>query len=191
MDIVVTNLSKQYEGLQVLHNYNVVFKEGKVSILTGVSGVGKTTLIRILMGLEKADSGFIKGLENKRISAVFQDDSLCSNLSVLSNIRLVCDDIDRDIIENNLKLLGLEGCIDKRVRELSGGMKRRVAILRAILYKFDVLIMDEPFKGLDLDTKNKVINFILENIKGKTVILISHDLDDKKCFDNSTVLSIS
>ena len=191
MDIVVENLSKSYGEVEVLNNYSEVFKEGKVSILTGSSGVGKTTLIRILMGLEKSDSGKVTGLEGKRISAVFQDDSLCSNLSVLSNIRLVCDDIDRNIVEKNLELLGLKDCIDKRVRELSGGMKRRVAILRAILYEFDVLIMDEPFKGLDTDTKKKVINFISDNIKNKIVILISHDLDDKNYFDNSIVLKIN
>lgn len=190
MDIVIKNLCKKYDGITVLSNYNEVFKEGQVSLIMGTSGIGKTTLIRILMGLEKADSGTIKGIDDKRISAVFQEDSLCQNLSVIANIKLVCDDIDKDKIEKALEILGLKDYGNKRVRELSGGMKRRVAILRAIMYKFDLLIMDEPFKGLDLETKNKVVNFIKDNIKGKTIILITHDLDDINCFDNSRILDL-
>lgn len=190
MDIVIENLNKSFEDKVVLSNFNANFKEKNITFIMGTSGVGKTTLIRILMSLEKADSGEIKGLSDKRISAVFQDDSLCENLSVLLNIKLVCDNIRNLEIEEALKLLDLEGCLYKRVKELSGGMKRRVAILRAMLYDFDLLIMDEPFKGLDEETKNKVMSFVINRIKNKTAIIVTHDKEDVEYFSKCKEIKI-
>lgn len=188
MDIIIKDLCKKYESLTVLNNYNQVFKQGEITFLMGPSGVGKTTLIKILMGIESFDSGNIIGLKNKKISVVFQDDSLCENLSVLSNIKLVCENLSDAEIIKKLELLDLHDCCYKRIRELSGGMKRRVSILRAILYGFDLLIMDEPFKGLDLETKNKVIDFISLNIKGKSAIIVTHDKIDIEKFNNSKTI---
>lgn len=182
MDIEINNLNKKYNDKVVLNNYSAVFKENSISFITGTSGVGKTTLIRIIMGLESADSGEIIGINNKKISAVFQEDSLCKNLSVLSNIKLVCENVNNEEIENNLKELDLTGYMNKRVRELSGGMKRRISILRALLFDFDLLIMDEPFKGLDKETKNKVMDFVINKIKNKTVIIITHDEEEIEYF---------
>ncbi|MCC0645138.1 Fe(3+) ions import ATP-binding protein FbpC [Clostridioides difficile] len=190
MDIVIENLNKKYNDKVVLDNFNNVFKDDAISFITGTSGIGKTTLIRILMGLEKADSGKIIGISNKKISAVFQDDSLCENLSVLLNIKLVCESLGNSEIEDALELLDLKGCMNKRVRELSGGMKRRVAILRALLYDFDLLIMDEPFKGLDIETKYKVMDFVIRKMENKSAIIITHDMDDIKYFRNHEKLII-
>ncbi|MCC0723107.1 ATP-binding cassette domain-containing protein [Clostridioides sp. ZZV14-6044] len=190
MDIVIENLSKKYNDKVVLDNFNNVFKDDTISFITGTSGIGKTTLIRILMGLEKADSGKIIGISNKKISAVFQDDSLCENLSVLLNIKLVCESLGNSEIEDALEVLDLKGCMNKRVRELSGGMKRRVAILRALLYDFDLLIMDEPFKGLDIETKYKVMDFVIRKMENKSAIIITHDMDDIKYFRNHEKLII-
>ncbi|MDV4152516.1 ATP-binding cassette domain-containing protein [Clostridium sp. AL.422] len=191
MDIVVSNLSKKYNDKIVLNNFSNIFKDKSISFITGASGVGKTTLIRILMGLEKADRGEIIGISDKKISAVFQDDSLCENISVLLNIKLVCESISNVQIEKLLEQVGLEGCIYKRVRELSGGMKRRVAILRALLYDFDLLIMDEPFKGLDKETKYKVMDFVISKINNKSVIIITHDIDDIEYFKEHNGLEIN
>lgn len=182
MDIVIENLSKKYNDKIILNNFSNTFKDNSITFITGTSGVGKTTLIRILMGLEKADSGKITGISHKKISAVFQDDSLCENLSVLLNIKLVCENLGNLEIENALEVLDLKGCINKRVRELSGGMKRRIAILRALLYDFDLLIMDEPFKGLDMETKYKVMDFVIGRLENKSAIIITHDMDDIKYF---------
>ena len=182
MDIIVNNLSKKYNDKIVLNNFNCTFKNKSVSFVIGKSGVGKTTLIRILMGLEVADNGEIIGIKDKKISAVFQEDSLCENLSVLFNIKLVSENISNSQIENALELLDLKGCLYKRVRELSGGMKRRVAILRALLYDYDLLIMDEPFKGLDKVTKSKVMDFVINEINDKSAIIITHDIDDIEYF---------
>ena len=182
MDIIVSNLSKKYNDKIVLNNFNCIFKNKSISFVIGKSGVGKTTLIRILMGLEVADNGEIIGINDKKISAVFQEDSLCENLSVLFNIKLVSENISNSQIENALELLDLKGCLYKRVRELSGGMKRRVAILRALLYDYDLLIMDEPFKGLDKGTKSKVMDFVINEINDKSAIIITHDIDDIEYF---------
>ena len=182
MDIIVNNLSKKYNDKIILNNFNCIFKNKSVSFVIGKSGVGKTTLIRILMGLEVADNGEIIGINDKKISAVFQEDSLCENLSVLFNIKLVSENINNSQIENALELLDLKGCLYKRVRELSGGMKRRVAILRALLYDYDLLIMDEPFKGLDKGTKSKVMDFVINEINDKSAIIITHDIEDIEYF---------
>lgn len=157
----------------------------------GASGVGKTTLIKIIMGLEQADEGKIIGINDKKISAVFQEDSLCENLSVLLNLKLVCENISDSEIEKYLELLELKDCLHKRIKELSGGMKRRVAILRALLYDFDLLIMDEPFKGLDKETKSKVMDFVISNLENKSVIIITHDIDDMLYFKKYKELKIN
>lgn len=121
----------------------------------------------------------IYGLEGARFSAVFQEDRLCENLSPLSNLRMVCQKRPaKQRLIRELEEAGLDGCAEKPVRELSGGMKRRVSILRALLAEFDVLFLDEPFKGLDAATYLKVTDYVREQIRGKTVILVSHDPRD-------------
>ena len=191
MDIVINNLKKRYNDKVVLNNFNYIFKEKAISFIMGTSGVGKTTLIKILMGLEQADDGKVIGISDKKISAVFQEDSLCENLSVLLNIKLVCENISHLEIEKCLELLDLKDCLHKRVKELSGGMKRRVAILRALLYDFDLLIMDEPFKGLDKETKIKVMNFVISKLENKSAIIITHEMEDIMYFKKFRELTIN
>lgn len=145
----------------------------------GPSGCGKTTLLRILLGLEAPDSGNIQGLENRKLSAVFQEDRLCENLSAYANIRLVCpSSVTKDMISKELTLVGLEGSEQQPIRELSGGMKRRVAILRGLMADWDILLMDEPLRGLDTTTRDLVIKRILEKGAGKTIILVTHDEEE-------------
>ncbi|MGN1028670.1 MAG: ATP-binding cassette domain-containing protein, partial [Bacilli bacterium] len=117
MDIVIENLKKRYNDKVVLNNFNYTFKDKTISFIMGASGVGKTTLIKILMGLVQADDGKVIGINNKKISVVFQEDSLCENLSVLLNIKLVCENISNLEIEKSLELLDLKDCMHKRVRE--------------------------------------------------------------------------
>lgn len=191
MDIVIENLKKRYNDKVVLNNFNYTFKDKTISFIMGASGVGKTTLIKILMGLVQADDGKVIGINNKKISVVFQEDSLCENLSVLLNIKLVCENISNLEIQNSLDLLDLKDCMHKRVRELSGGMKRRIAILRALLYDFDLLIMDEPFKGLDKETKIKVMDFVISKLENKSVIIITHDMDEIMYFKKFRQLKIN
>lgn len=192
MDIVVSNLSKAYEGVPVLDNKSLTFPEGSFTCIMGKSGVGKTTLLSILMELEQADTGQISGLEDKRISVVFQENRLCNNLTALLNIKMVMDsgkEMSDDKILEYLSRVGLDTETKKPVSEYSGGMKRRVAILRALLSDFDLLIMDEPLKGLDESTKQQVIDLIKELTQNKTVIMTTHDDSEAKAF-NANIITL-
>ena len=163
-------------------------KEGCVTSIMAPSGWGKTTLLRILAGLERADEGRIGGLENKKISMVFQEDRLCGNLSAISNIRFVCSKkMPKSQIYEELKKAGLEGEELVPVRKLSGGMKRRVALVRALIVPFDVLILDEPFDGLDDQNKNRMIHYVRERSKGKTVILVTHEKKEAEAMGGEIV----
>jgi NitT/TauT family transport system ATP-binding protein len=186
MNIKVNNLCKSFNGQLVLKNVSLSFAEGEITCIMGTSGVGKTTLANIMMGLRKADSGKIIGLQGKKISAVFQEDRLIEHLDAIKNIMLVCPkDMEKEVIEDNLKEIGLTEYKDKPTKSLSGGMRRRVVMVRALLSDYDVLIMDEPFKGLDEELKGRVINYVKEKTKGKTVIIITHDKDEAAMLEAS------
>ncbi|MDO4677574.1 MAG: ATP-binding cassette domain-containing protein [Eubacteriales bacterium] len=179
MDIAVKKISKSYGEEQVLKDFSCDFLEGKLTCIMGRSGGGKTTLIKLLMGLEKPTEGSIEGLFGKKLSAVFQEDRLCENLSAAANIRLVCRN---HVSDEELKGAFQRVCLDevwrKPVRELSGGMRRRVAILRALFAEYDCLILDEPLKGLDEETKQKTAAYILEKTQGKTVLAVTHEEEE-------------
>ncbi|NLK28064.1 MAG: ABC transporter ATP-binding protein [Clostridiales bacterium] len=189
MDIRMIQVSKQYGANQVLKDLNLTFQEGRCHCLMGPSGIGKTTVINLLMGLENPDSGSILGMEGRRVAACFQEDRLIEHLDAISNVKLVCDKrITKEIVEEELNKVGLIDYIDKPVSALSGGMKRRVAIVRALLASSDLVIMDEPFKGLDQELKYRVINYIIEKTKGKTLIIITHDKEDVKRLEANLIL---
>ena len=159
----------------------------------GASGCGKTTFAMMLLGLVKPDSGTIEGLENKRLSAVFQEDRLVEHLSAIANIILVLtkDVCDADIAKQ-LATVELEGeLIRKSVSQLSGGEKRRVAIVRAVMAESDFVCLDEPFKGLDIETKEKVMEYVKKQVEGKTVLLITHDVGEKQFFGGDHIVVMS
>lgn len=184
MDIKLLHINKQFGNKPVLKDLSITFPQGRISCLMGPSGIGKTTLINLIMGLEKADSGTITGLEDKIISPVFQEDRLIEHWDAINNIKLVCSkDVTNKIIEDELNKVGLYEDRYKPVLTLSGGMRRRVALLRALLYDGNLLILDEPFKGLDKELKNRVIEYVKEKAKGKTVILVTHDLKDAELLE--------
>ena len=179
MDISVNSICKSFKGQQVLDNISMSFLAGAITCIMGASGVGKTTLAYILMGLLEPDSGEITGLSDKKISAVFQEERLIEHWDAIKNIMLVSNkDVTKEKVERNLSKIGLTEYEGKPVKALSGGMRRRVAIVRAILSEYDVLLMDEPFKGLDEELKIQVINYVKENTKNKTLIIITHDKDE-------------
>ena len=178
MDIVIKDLNKTYGEKTVLNNVSAVFHAGQCTCIMAESGKGKTTLLRLIMGLEQPDSGSISGVP-ERISVVFQEDRLCEDFSIAANIRMVLDndtDISDDGIRELLSELSMQEDINTPVGQLSGGMKRRVAIARAIAYDSEWLILDEPFKGLDETTRDKVIGTIVQ--KRKSVILVSHNIEE-------------
>lgn len=177
--ITVRDLTKSYGDSLVLDRLSLDLESGRPCCLMAPSGAGKTTLFRILMGLEAADSGTIKGLEGLSLSAVFQEDRLLDGYTVLQNIRLVTGRrYSADVLTGLIRQLLPEDSLKKPVSEFSGGMKRRAAILRAILAPADVVLMDEPFTGLDPDTKRRAARMINEYTAGKLLLFSTHSKED-------------
>ena len=188
--IQVRNLSKSFGDKAVLRNFSADFPAGAVTAVMAPSGGGKTTLLRLLMGLETADGGTVEGLEGLRQSAVFQEDRLCENLSAQANLRLVNPSLSAKEAEEALAAVGLAGCGGQRVAEFSGGMRRRVAILRALLARWDVLFLDEPFKGLDAETKALVLSYTRRRCEGRTVLLVTHDPSEAEALGTVQVIHL-
>ena len=173
-DIAIENLTKSYGEKRVLSGFSTVFAAGETVLLSGPSGCGKTTLLRLISGRETADSGKITGVP-ERIACVFQEDRLLPGFSVRKNLRLVTGVKNSGEAQAILEALGIGDTLDKSVNELSGGMQRRVAIARALLFPADLVLMDEPFKGLDSETKKAVLRTVRTRLRGKTFLLVSHD----------------
>ena len=178
MSISIHALSKSYNGMPVFQKVDLELEEGGIYCLLAPSGAGKTTLFRILMGLEQADKGEIKGIPRGPIAAVFQEDRLCESFSAFTNVKIVSDRLADQTIIAHLKQVGLGEAVNQKVSTLSGGQKRRVALVRAILAEKDVIFLDEPFKGLDEDTKKIVTDYLLSNTADTTVIMVTHDIDE-------------
>ncbi len=178
MAIVIDNLTKTYGDKLALPPFSCTLAAGEIVCLLGQSGCGKTTLLRLLLGLEKPTGGTVTGLPD-RISAVFQEDRLCPAFSAVTNVALALgNQASRGEIVALLGELGLGDALDKPVRELSGGMQRRVAIARSLLMRADLFLMDEPFKGLDEGTRQLVMDAVLERTRGKTVLVVTHDPEE-------------
>ena len=172
--IEIRNLCKAYGEKTVLKDLSLTVTPGELNCIMAPSGYGKTTLLRILAGLETPDSGTVTGVPEK-LSFVLQEDRLCEDFCAVSNVRFATGKtVSKAQITDCLEKLGLpDGNIP--VKKLSGGMKRRVAIARALCSDWDLLIMDEPFKGLDAALKQNVMDYVKERIKGKTVLFVTHD----------------
>lgn len=179
MCIIFNNISKSFDNTKVFQDFNLVIKGNQTTCILGASGIGKTTLLNLLLGIEKVDCGSIDGLDCKNIVAVFQENRLVENLTSIKNVQLVCKkNFSKVELMDDFKKVGLQGVEDKLVSELSGGMKRRVAIIRAVFVDSDIVVMDEPFKGLDVELKSKIIEYVREKTLGKTVIIVTHSLDE-------------
>lgn len=189
--IILEKICKSYKRKQVLFNFTAFIPIGEVTCIMAQSGKGKTTLLRILLGLEKADKGNIVGLETLKKSVVFQENRLLEHLNPVTNIRLVNHQLEIPKIVQAMDKIGLSECTALPVRDLSGGMKRRVAILRALLADYDILFMDEPFTGLDNITKIKVIENIREQSKGYTVLFVTHDPLEAKLMETKNYIHLT
>lgn len=147
--------------------------------MMGPSGCGKTTLLRLIAGLEIPESGEIVRAE--RLSFLFQEDRLIPHLNARKNVALVLPGRDADArAAQALEALGLVDSMDKPVRELSGGMARRVAIARAVLYETELLLLDEPFRGLDEQTRVRTAAWLTAQTTGRTLIAVTHDRQDAR-----------
>ena len=185
MALRADNITKRFGDNRVIDSFTHEFAESCTTVIMGASGCGKSTLLSMLMGVLAPDSGTVTG-NQARTGAVFQEDRLCENLFVQSMLRLVVPGRKRSV-DAELEAVGLGGCADKPVRELSGGMKRRTALLRALVYEPDILFLDEPFKGLDSDTKRTVMEYCKKRTAGKTVILVTHDKEEADFFGGEII----
>ena len=180
-EIRVQNLCKTYGDHVVLHNLSFTAGVGVTRIL-GRSGAGKTTLLRILLGLDQPDSGSLFGT-NCRWAAVFQEDRLLGHLDAEDNLRFALGSAyNAAAAKTLLGELGLADVGSKPICEYSGGMKRRLALARALLAPSDALILDEPFTGLDEENRSIALRCILHAAQTKPVLLASHEaLDLPNC----------
>ncbi len=171
--IEFNNVSFSYKNKPIFKDFNLKINEGERICLFAPSGFGKTTLLRLIMGLEKPLSGSVDGIENISISASFQEDRLIPQKTVLENCELFCySEEAREI----LKSLNLENAVGLYPKELSGGMARRVSIARALSKRSDIYIFDEPFNGIDKENIKKTAELIVNKTMGKTFIVVSHNL---------------
>lgn len=180
MSIEIKNLSIQYDDKKIFTDFNLSIGDNERIALIGSSGIGKTSLINAIMGLITFD-GTISISDNTAISAVFQEDRLFEGLTVYENIKMTCD----KALQNNICEYILRAGLNPKdiIYSLSGGMKRRTAILRALLAPHNLLILDEPFKGLDYATRLTIMDLIKEKASHTTMILITHDMWEADYFN--------
>ena len=172
--MILHNISKNYNNIPVLNNINIEIPNNLITAIIGKSGLGKTTLINIISGLINADSGSIEDIPVP-ISMVFQENRLLPWLTPLENIALVSD---MDIARIYIHKVGLTDFSDSGISELSGGMQSRISIARALASSYDLLILDEPFTGLDTESKDNMITLIKKELNHRTCIFITHDLNE-------------
>lgn len=180
MNIKAKDLYFSYGDQPVLQGVSIELTGDQPVVLLGGSGMGKTTLLRILAGLMKPASGEITGIDkNTRIAVMYQEDRLFPHLTVYKNLKLICPGVTRAEVAGLLAELNLEEAVmDQLPRELSGGMRRRVALARALLFEADLVLMDEPFQGLDVDTRQMALAAVKKWTKGRPLMLISHERSD-------------
>ncbi len=180
MTIEVKDISKSYNGVEVLKDFNLNIESEHSYIISGPSGVGKTTLLRLILGLEEPDKGKVQLLGDYKYpyinaGCVFQEDRLCEDFDAVTNVTMVSKKVFRQTVTEELLKLLPEEEIHKPVRELSGGQRRRVAIVRACAIPSDILIMDEPFSGLDNESREKAIAYIRDKQGSGPLVITTHD----------------
>ncbi len=188
-DIRITGLNKSYGDLSVLRQVHVHLEQGGIYCLMGPSGTGKTTLLRVLLGLERADAGSIEGLSPGEASVMFQEDRLCETLSPVDNVALVMSPrTSRRALREMLEEILPADCMNRPALQLSGGMRRRVSLARAVAYPSKLIVLDEPFTGLDVETKKTVVQFLLAHRANRTLLVSTHGEDDVRLLGGKKIL---
>ena len=174
--IKLDTVSFSYGNEKIISELTAEFEADKIYCIMGPSGIGKTTLMNIISGLAKPDSGKISGTEKLKKSFIFQENRLLSHLSVYDNLRYVTDNEEK--INNALTHTGLIHDKNKKITELSGGMARRTAIARAAAFDGDIFFIDEPLYGLDTKTAEDILELIRATVCRKTAFIITHSAEE-------------
>jgi len=176
MNIYADHISKSYNGVPVLSDFSLTLPEHGIVGLSGPSGCGKTTFLHIMAGLVSPDSGSVIGMEGKHTGVVFQEDRLLPWLTAQENLNLIITNQTHTL--QWLHSIQLSDKADSYPSELSGGMKRRIALARALSFDCDLLLLDEPFQGLDDVLKGIMYEFVRSAALSKPVIMVSHDITE-------------
>ena len=188
--IRVTDLKKTFGRNLVFSNLSFEIQSGEKVAFSAPSGGGKTTLLRILCGLDRADQGSVEGLNPEEISYCFQEPRLFPHLTALENVTCIFPrpEEKKSLALELLQALGLEDAAEKLPHELSGGMKQRVALARTLAADRPVVFLDEPFAALDEDRKESVRKIVATRCADKTLILVSHDPADREVLTDREIL---
>ncbi len=181
----IYKLSKSFGEKKIFSDFSLTIPDGKVTLIRGESGKGKTTLLRMIAQL---DSDYTGQIDKTDAVLLFQEDRLVENMSLFSNMMMVTDD-KREAVKI-LSELGLEENMSAIVSTLSGGMKRRASIARLLLLERNVFLLDEPFTGLDDETKRRTATVINARTKGKTVVVVTHESNDGILLGVSSVVDL-
>lgn len=185
MSYAVHNLYKRFNQLEVLKDFNMEIAEHKVTCILGPSGCGKTTLLNLLSGILKSDAGDVSGFQDKSISYLFQEPRLLQWKTTAQNVEYVLKDrmsesASKKSVEKVLTMVQLWEYRNYYPDKLSGGMQQRLAIARAFAYPAEILLMDEPFKSLDLEIKLTLFRCFhdLWTLDQRTAVFVTHDIQD-------------
>ena len=195
MAIELKHISKQFDGNVVFKDFDITFQEGVISCILGPSGCGKTTLLNMIGGLIKPDSGQMEGFDGKRFSYVFQETRLLPWKTVEGNLDFVLDhslpkEERKALTDNLLKMVKMEAFANYYPSQLSGGMAQRVSIARAFAVPSDIILMDEPFSGIDINLKQTMLQHFLEIWKNdrRTILYVTHDVDEALTIGNEIIV---
>ncbi|MBR3796713.1 MAG: ABC transporter ATP-binding protein [Clostridia bacterium] len=179
--IEIKNISMAYGEKTIFSDFSLLLSSPGQYAVLGPSGRGKTTLLRLIAGLEQPQRGQITLPKDTRIAFCFQEDRLLPWKTVLENVAFVCDDFNK--ARRWIECVGLSGEENSYPSSLSGGMKRRAALARALAYDAGILLMDEPFRALDEATHAQMLALVREAAKDKLLLLVTHDETDAQGMD--------
>ena len=190
MTLTLTEVSKSFAGVPVLDNISFTLEPGKSLCVTGPSGCGKTTLLRIILGREQPDGGEVRwsGGTPGRFGVLFQEDRLFDGLDAVENLRMATGEKDRRELKAALGQLLPEEALGRAVSALSGGQRRRVALVRALRPGGEAVLLDEPFTGLDAAAAARAGDYIRREIGDRPLLLALHRKDIPDWCDDILVL---